>query len=286
MFSIAAHGNEAIPLLVHFADTSKNAHAREGAIYTLHLIGIDKKIAGRFSEYFKNKEARKALVELLKHEELRPLIAHLLIRDRWKSDIPVCMNILKYGSGEMSPIVNICISDLPEIPMHEIIPERFDDVMITVTDKHPDRFDLNADYSGQMTEALNKMKNKKHIHVDSLLLNQNLWEQHQKISRKEPFSVSSFLYGMTKCGYIENGSRLQYYIRNGELYICSSQVSKEIILNWWEQQTDSFKNGLSISEESFDRSPITITPDQFRNAKHIPVTESITVPTRNKQLQK
>ncbi len=52
MFSVAARGNDAIPVLINFVDTSKNQHAQEGAIYTLHLIGINGIIAGRFGESF------------------------------------------------------------------------------------------------------------------------------------------------------------------------------------------------------------------------------------------
>ncbi len=251
MFSIAAHGDDAISALVNFADSSENQDACLAALYTLHLIGIDKHVASRFKEDFKNEQARKALLHLLKHERLRPFIMELLIRDRWKSDIPAYMEILKSYQGEMWPIVNACISDIPEIPLHQEIPKRFNSVMLKVIDKDSSLFDFNIDYSGQAIEALNEIKGKPHIHIDTALFDSKLWDKHQKISQREPFSLSSFLYRMTGGGYISNGSQLQYYVKNGDLYICASHQAKEIILDWWMQQSDTLKASFVNSHESF-----------------------------------
>ncbi len=188
---------------------------------------------------------------LLKHEALRPVIMDLLIRDRWKSDIPVYMDMLKNGTGEMYPIVNACISDLPDIPMREDIPKKFDRMMITFKDKNPGGYNFNTDYSGEMIELLHKIKDNSHIHVDTALFNPHLWGRHQKVSSDEPFTLSYFLHNITRCGYTENGSQLQYYVRNGNIYICSSQISSAIILDWWMQQSDAFKTDLANSSESF-----------------------------------
>ena len=53
MYSIAAHGDDAIYPLLSFIKKAKSNRAKYGAILSLHLIGIDRKIAGRFYEEFK-----------------------------------------------------------------------------------------------------------------------------------------------------------------------------------------------------------------------------------------
>lgn len=46
-FSIAAHGEAAIPALTHYIKTDADPLGKAGAIYALHLIGINSKVAGR-----------------------------------------------------------------------------------------------------------------------------------------------------------------------------------------------------------------------------------------------
>jgi hypothetical protein len=56
MFSIAARGDSAIGPLVKVVETSSKLKERLGAIYTLHLIGIDRSIKGRGNEPFVNRD--------------------------------------------------------------------------------------------------------------------------------------------------------------------------------------------------------------------------------------
>ncbi|HLO61208.1 MAG TPA: hypothetical protein VK179_20830 [Bacteroidales bacterium] len=94
MFSIAVYSERAIKPLIDFIDTT-NIESRIPAIYTLHLIGINCRIAGRTYEQFSNKQARRALLSLLvKYDSLQPLIMSLLNRDPKESDIPVLLNIM------------------------------------------------------------------------------------------------------------------------------------------------------------------------------------------------
>ena len=69
--------------MLTFIRTSGNPRGMYGAIYCLHLIGIDSRIAGRYYEEFSNPKARAALVSLLTEQELQPVIMELLIRDPW-----------------------------------------------------------------------------------------------------------------------------------------------------------------------------------------------------------
>jgi len=62
MYSIAAHNDAAIPPLLELIEQTKNPKAAYGAVLTIHLIGIERTVKGRFYEEFKNKKARAALL--------------------------------------------------------------------------------------------------------------------------------------------------------------------------------------------------------------------------------
>ena len=100
MYAIASQKDSAITRLVNYINSTENIHSKEGAVYCLHLIGIDSKIEGRFIEKFTNKKAREALLNLASHKELTSLIASLLARDPWPSDLSVLYGLLKKGSNK------------------------------------------------------------------------------------------------------------------------------------------------------------------------------------------
>ena len=83
MFSIAARRESAIQPLLEFIRNSANPQGKYGAVYCLHLIGINCRIVGRFKEEFANKKAREALLSLLIYPEIAPVIIRLLMRDPW-----------------------------------------------------------------------------------------------------------------------------------------------------------------------------------------------------------
>jgi hypothetical protein len=97
MYSIARYKDKAIEKLTDFIDTSHNPHARVGALYTLHLIGINFRVVGRFSEDFESQNARNALLKYLDDDALNETVVVLIKRDPWLSDIP---KIMQYLSGE------------------------------------------------------------------------------------------------------------------------------------------------------------------------------------------
>ena len=82
MFSIAVYSESAIEPLVSFIENTNSYESKFAALLTLHLIGIDCKIAGRTFEEFSNTKAREALIRLLsKNNSLQTRIILLLIRD-------------------------------------------------------------------------------------------------------------------------------------------------------------------------------------------------------------
>jgi hypothetical protein len=107
MYSIAAHGEEAIDPLLSFIKNSQSTKARYGALLTLHLIGIESRIAGRFHEEFKNKRVRNSFYELLNDESLRDQVILLLVRDPWPDDLSRLFTLLGHLSDDKcKPLVN------------------------------------------------------------------------------------------------------------------------------------------------------------------------------------
>ena len=57
MYSIAAHGETAIEPLMQFLRASSSPQSKYGVVYTLHLIGINSVVAGRYYEEFKKQKS-------------------------------------------------------------------------------------------------------------------------------------------------------------------------------------------------------------------------------------
>jgi hypothetical protein len=123
MYSIAARADGAIAPLLSFAKNAPSPHAKYGAILTLHLIGIDRRITGRFSEEFKNPRARNALLDCLADDSLRDDAMLMLIRDPWPSDIPRLMRVMRNSHSDCWTIVNgIFRYKLKGIPFRQTVP--------------------------------------------------------------------------------------------------------------------------------------------------------------------
>jgi hypothetical protein len=110
MYSIAAYKDRAIQPLIKFIETNDNEDAKIGAVYALHLIGINSEIVGRFTEKFTNKNAREALLYLLKYHDLDGTIMELLIRDPWLSDVPVLFSRL--STEDKAPWYLVAVAQL------------------------------------------------------------------------------------------------------------------------------------------------------------------------------
>lgn len=107
MFSIAVYSDTAIKPLADFIDTTTNYDSKVAAIYTLHLIGIKCRLAGRTHEEFTNIKAREEILKLMaKHDSLQTLIMTLLIRDPRESDIPILLNIMNTSKTDCWSISN------------------------------------------------------------------------------------------------------------------------------------------------------------------------------------
>jgi hypothetical protein len=253
MFSVAARGDRALGPLIHVVETSSSEKAKTGAIYTIHLIGIQRMIVGRDFDKFIDSNARKALLQLLKYPEWQPTIMELLIRDPWRSDVPeliACMNRTDVDSWAV--VAGLLHYHLQNMPVHQKIPANLSNK--TVRLRYSDQLTLSGDYDfeGQMQEALDSLIALKNdsIIVDSALLNRPLWGnwRHKLGSATEDgmhlkLFVADFLDPWGSPRFWELGTKIQYYIENGKLYICSAGIAKKRWEDWWAKlSTDEQSN--------------------------------------------
>lgn len=239
MYSIAAHGDAAIPLLLDLIKSNKSITGSYGAILTLHLIGIDGTVTGRFHEEFKNPKARAALLSLIDNDLWRTWVISLLARDPWKTDIPVLVTHLQQADFLDISVINALFryvktgfpfrqdisTTWERIPLHyEDLNNRFKigELRIlkqnkTVTVRNPD---LIYQYSSH--GAVNR----------SLKL-----EPHGKILPKEltgkeiyELLYNLFLLSQDKVSifsFLGSDDHLWHYVENGQIIIVDAEVAKK-----------------------------------------------------------
>lgn len=134
MYSIAAHKDSAVQPLLDFINASSNIHAKLGATYCLHLIGINSTVVGRFYEKFVNTKARKALLQLIYKKELSDLVFRLLSRDPWKSDLPILAFYLKYYPTNLTLINALFRYEKEKMPFRQSLSENVDTLVIFLKD--------------------------------------------------------------------------------------------------------------------------------------------------------
>lgn len=139
MYSIAAYGDSAIGSLCDHFHSTVSENGKYGVIFTLHLIGIESSIAGRFIEEFKNKNARKALLQLAIDKKYTGVIVSLLARDPWKTDLPNLIELLKQDDHSVE-LVNALFRYLAtpyeenDLPFRQTIPQSLDTISVLMRD--------------------------------------------------------------------------------------------------------------------------------------------------------
>jgi hypothetical protein len=258
MFSIAARGDSAIGPLVKVVENSSRQNARLGAIYTLHLIGIERRIIGRGDEPFVNPKARKALLYLLKYGDLQPTIMELLIRDPWKSDVTCLIETMRMSGSDCWAIVGALNQyKVENAPVHQRIPESIADIVFKVRYGDSMVWKKDFDFEGQMREALDSiiaLRNSS-IWVDTTLLNRELLGNVRYGLGKRRFNDGSqgttigelldpleFHFMFKELGY-----RYQYYVDRGKVYICSADSAKKRWIGWWANLNSAQREGFAYS---------------------------------------
>ncbi len=249
MFSIAARGDAAIPALVKFFNTKSNENGKIGAIYTLHLIGINRQIKGRYYEEFVNQKARNALLGLLQEREYSYTIMELLLRDPWLSDINQLFNVIINEQDDKILYPIICSLNKYKIgnfPLDNEIPEQITKIGIKLKVENPEKFETEFDFSGQIKDALRKFSNlhPENIKVDSTLYNDELNGYINTILPRD-VDLESFVFLLGIKGdlysYVNICCKIQYYCKDNVIYFISIKKAQTILQHWW--------NSLSYEEK-------------------------------------
>jgi hypothetical protein len=251
MYSIAVHSDSAIQPLLNFIDTTYSYKAKFAAIYTIHLIGIDCKIAGREIEEFKNIKAREALLNLLvKDDKLRMEIMRLLIRDPRESDIPKLFNILESSPMDCWQITSGLLRyDLKNIPFDQKVPENLLSKRITFKDTiyFPD--------TKMFRKIINRFTGKYNdfIKVEDTLINYNYQIPTCIGINDKRVTLTYLIWTCTLTDYCDLGPNFQYIYKNSKIYFCSAATTKKLWINWWKSQSAAYKDSLKDSYKKCHR---------------------------------
>lgn len=263
MYSIAVHGDRAIDPLVKFIKSTGNEHAKYGAVYTLHLIGADK--IDEISEHFIDKKVRNALLSLLKDTTCGELVMSLLLRDPWQSDVPRLFTTIASDKFAWYVTSGLNQYQLDNYPLDGTVPKNINKIKV----RFPNRF-ISDNYSiilGALIDSIKSLNNPS-IKVDSELLNykyKRLWGNVEiglagdSNSQISVFMILSCIVKQRFWDYGMIGSKINYYVKDNVLYLCSPQTSREIVLNWWNAQSREYKNQFSADSSVLKKS-LLISP--------------------------
>lgn len=241
MFSIAARGDTAIPELLQFFKTDANENGRIGVIYTLHLIGINRSVAGRYTEHFVNRQAREALLSLLEDLQYATTIMSLLIRDPWKSDIPRLFELMtnKDQPELLWPLIGALERyKIAGLPLNNQLPDTLSRVAIHLPDSLGKDMEFGDRFECQVKEALRlfPLKNSR-IKVEAHLYDRRI-NCYYSTNLEGEIEMSSFLSAVGLkpgggTGYLATACSLQYYYKNDVLYFITMQTAREMLIDWW-----------------------------------------------------
>jgi hypothetical protein len=261
MYSIAAHGETAVAPLLAVAQHAPLEQSRRGAVYSLHLIGINSREAGRFYEEFTNLSARQALRSLLLNQDLKELVVELLLRDPWQSDVPVLMAALEKTTPQDWVLTNATTHyHLTDMPINQPIDEDIGNQRLTLPKRQ--KFSGVADWTAtghsQAHRVLLTIRNMKppHFILEPDIENQPV-ESHLSndaiINNKQGYCVRTYLEelagtGVFGFGYPRLGTALQYYIDEQNVTVCSTATARQRVLVWWKAQPLTYQQQVNINK--------------------------------------
>lgn len=235
MFSIAHKGDKVIDTLVEYYKTTQSEQAQLGIIYTLHLIGIERTVAGRAYEAFKSKKARKALLSLLHYTKNNETISKLLMRDPWLSDIP---ELISYLSIEKNteftwPIVKALIRyNIPGFCIGQKVTSK------AYIIRKGQSFEKVLNSPPKISLKLFEEK-----YPDVICVEQTLFEQslHGDYATSSGDSISLIRFsedhntgtGNYFTSYMALGSRFVHYEEGDSIHFCSIETAQKRIVEWW-----------------------------------------------------
>jgi hypothetical protein len=235
MFFIASYKDKAVKPLIRYINSTDSLRAKIGGLYTLHLIGIESTIAGRFIEEFKDTLARRAILSFVNDKDLHVYAVSLLMRDPWNLDISTFMNYLSQPGKDykfiLSALARYTISDQP---FSQIIPE-------TILSKNV-KVATNQLYSRQPIHDMVALKEAlgDSLVIDDEVLNSPEWQDGIKLLKSDSVKfeyqkLSSLIEFLSNSvfSYVDFSNRFFYQYRDGKILIYGPNKARDIWLDWW-----------------------------------------------------
>jgi hypothetical protein len=259
IFSIASHKDSAIPLLLNLAASTKKLAVRYSVVITLNLIGVNSTITGHYTENFTNKQARVALLSMIKYPDVQRNVLNNLMKDPWQSDVPVLFKLMKQDTTAAWQIQNTLVRyAITDYPVHQPLPAWADTVKLmcpyygTPTDP-PFTTIYNVMEADMITLHNPNLHVEKHIRQIkwSVYTVPQSWKPVNKVLT---LSLAAFLNEALYLDYSSLGNAFQYYVADNQLYFCSPLTTKKILLDWWDSRPESFQQSF-IADKAKKPSP-------------------------------
>lgn len=242
MFSIAHKGDLVVDTLIDYYKTTPSDRAKQGIIYTLYLIGIERETGSRLNEPFKNKKARKALLSLLRYSSNNATIARLLMRDPWLSDIPELIDYLNIEKNTEYtwPIVKALIRyNAPGFCVGQSI-KAYKQFYINLGLVSMKNFYLDNEFIPQIKTLLNLFEDKypEFVCVEPTLFQYSIHRDNRIITKDSLSLIELSMYHNTGLGdyfssYFALGSDFVHYVEGNTIHFCRIETAQKRIVDWW-----------------------------------------------------
>jgi hypothetical protein len=246
MYSVARYQDKAIGKLTDFIDTSRNLHAKQAALFTLHLIGINCRVVGRFIEDFENQEARNALLKYLNDSELNQTVAYLIKRDPWLSDIPQIMRYLSITNNDCSNVLTALQRyNFDGKPLEQIIPDDPFEKNIYLNDP-----DFSGLHSIEMLIAFQKAL-EPYLTIDTEITASPEGQKATNSTSSEghggKLSFNFVVESSKTFSYCDSENSYDYTFKDHKVEIIGQKKARQIWLDWWIALSQSDKEQLFAS---------------------------------------
>jgi hypothetical protein len=243
MYLIAKYKDSAIGLLVDFINKSTNTDAKIGGLYTVHLIGIKSKIAGRFFEKFEDTIARNAIIQYINNDKLHETVIELLMRDPWVSDIPIFINYLSEPNHNYSAI-------LSAMQRYEVKNRPFGQQLNDTLYRKKILIKSIKSYSRNPYYDMIALKKsfRANIYIDTAISNSKEWitsieNINNDLIKTEYQSSGTLLSFLTNSvfSYYRFANNFFYCFEKNKLSIYGPIQARDIWLQWWKENKNNFQ---------------------------------------------
>jgi hypothetical protein len=169
----------------------------------------------------------------------------LLIRDPWPSDVPSLMEIAMKSKDDAWPIANALHRyGLRGVPLMQPLPDDLAQRKVPLNGL-PDW--QSKDYIPALLKGLKTIAGDR-VSIEEGLLAEDLRGPVQRSLIQTSYSFSHGLQEAVgipmdpHAGCMDLGNRVQYFVEQGQVYICSSRTAMQRWLVWWNALAPEFRN--------------------------------------------